>query len=97
MGHLQVVAWMAKTLGVRANWVAKNGGAAASGSMELMLWLDERGVEWTESAVQNAAHGGSAAVLEWLKARGCPMPVSVMAEEVDAMVAFVVLSDWRGA
>ena len=80
-------------LGVDADWVA-NHGAAASGSMELLLWLDERGAKWTEPAFCDAAEGGSEEVLEWLVAHGCPMPVGVVADEVGVVLSNLV---WWGA
>ena len=63
--------------------------------MELLSWLDGRGVKWTVRAFRDAAEGGSEEVLEWLVAHGCPMPVGVMADEVGVVVAsFSRLTSW---
>ncbi|KXZ54371.1 hypothetical protein GPECTOR_5g450 [Gonium pectorale] len=46
----------------------------AEGSVELLAWLRECGCPWDESAYTGAAEGGCRVALEWLAARGCPMP-----------------------
>ncbi|GLC34179.1 hypothetical protein PLESTM_000166700 [Pleodorina starrii] len=84
-GHLHVLLWMAgpeaspdttealqEALLEDPNWLTWR--AAASGSLELMEWLWERGCrQFDEKAFTAAVGAGNAALLEWMVARGCPM------------------------
>ncbi|GLC61125.1 hypothetical protein PLESTB_001720600 [Pleodorina starrii] len=46
---------------------------AESGSLEMVVWLRERGCPWDADAFEGAADSGNAAMLEWMAAQGCPM------------------------
>ncbi|GLC40888.1 hypothetical protein PLESTB_000012400 [Pleodorina starrii] len=82
-GHLHVLRWLegpvagpAGRVALRAAmgpWLARV--AAESGSsLELLVWLRERGCRWSEWTFVTAAGAGCPAVVEGLVARGCPMP-----------------------
>ncbi|GLC49653.1 hypothetical protein PLESTB_000271600 [Pleodorina starrii] len=89
-GHLHVLHWMAGPEASPAATEALRQAlehslespeltwcAAASGSLELMGWLWERGCRQLDEKVFTAAVGaGNAALLEWMVARGCPMSQS---------------------
>ncbi|KXZ51800.1 hypothetical protein GPECTOR_11g242 [Gonium pectorale] len=78
-GHLHVLVWLEETLGVAALRLrpALLSNAAASGSVELMAWLRQRGCPWDEAAFTSAACSGCEVAVEWLVERGCPMPSAV--------------------
>ncbi|KXZ51869.1 hypothetical protein GPECTOR_11g305 [Gonium pectorale] len=72
-GHLHILAWMVQALGVALDADLFKAGAA-SGSVEVMAWLAERGCAWDQLAWNAAAEAGCEEALEWLAERGCPMP-----------------------
>ncbi|GLC70449.1 hypothetical protein PLESTF_000974700 [Pleodorina starrii] len=78
-GHLPLVAWAVESLGVApadgAAWLLDC--AAASGNLELMAWLHDRGWALGPKAFPNGAESGCEEALEWLVERGCPFPVGV--------------------
>ncbi|PNH02875.1 Ankyrin repeat domain-containing protein, partial [Tetrabaena socialis] len=75
-GHLPVVAWLLEqqlvSLQQCPSLLCE---AAASGSMELLAWLRDRGCPWGEDTIYGAAGAGSEEALEWLVAQGCPVTV----------------------
>ncbi|KXZ55218.1 hypothetical protein GPECTOR_3g360 [Gonium pectorale] len=76
-GHLHVLAWLldehgAEPVGQLLN-PALFAAAAASGSVEVMAWLRQRGCPWGRGAYSGAAEAGCEAALEWLVEQGCPM------------------------
>ncbi|KXZ51821.1 hypothetical protein GPECTOR_11g261 [Gonium pectorale] len=71
-GHLHVVAWLVEELGAPLD-EELFAAAAESGSVELLIWLRERGCPWGESVFTAAAKSGCIAAAEWLAERGCPM------------------------
>ncbi|KXZ41360.1 hypothetical protein GPECTOR_522g508 [Gonium pectorale] len=94
-GHLHVLRWLVEeALGLDAVPLDEElfAAAAASGSVELMAWLRERGCPWDARAFTAGAASGCVAALEWLAERGCPMPDDE-SPIVDAVKAedFVVL------
>ncbi|GLC39373.1 hypothetical protein PLESTB_000323200 [Pleodorina starrii] len=76
-GHLPLVAWAVESLGVApadgAAWLLDC--AAASGNLELMAWLHDRGWALGPKAFPNGAESGCEEALEWLVERGCPFPL----------------------
>ncbi|GLC59049.1 hypothetical protein PLESTB_001437900 [Pleodorina starrii] len=75
-GHLPLVAWAVEGLGVApADGTASLlECAAASGNLELMTWLYDRGWALDPRDIINAAESGCEEALEWLVERGCPFP-----------------------
>ncbi|GLC55866.1 hypothetical protein PLESTB_001037600 [Pleodorina starrii] len=76
-GHLPIVAWAVEVLGVAPADGAASllDCAAASGDLELMAWLHDRGWALGPEAIPNGAAGGCEEALEWLVERGCPFPL----------------------
>ncbi|KXZ48815.1 hypothetical protein GPECTOR_25g400 [Gonium pectorale] len=76
-GHqLAALAWAAEGLGASLQSAELMDAAAASGRVEVMAWLRERGCPWGKGMFAGAARAGCKAALEWLEERGCPLPVS---------------------
>ncbi|EFJ49332.1 hypothetical protein VOLCADRAFT_90158 [Volvox carteri f. nagariensis] len=76
-GHLQVVAWLVEVLGVDVRNDADLDlmlAAAKSGSLDMVVWLHERGCPWHVDGFMNAVKVGNTAVLEYMAENGCPVP-----------------------
>jgi hypothetical protein len=78
-----VAAWLVATLcgsgpGQHALTAELFAHAAAAGSIPLLQQLRARGCTWSGGAWAAAAWAGCEALLEWLHAEGCPMPVSAL-------------------
>ncbi|KXZ48840.1 hypothetical protein GPECTOR_25g425 [Gonium pectorale] len=71
-GQLAVLAWAAEELGASVQSADLMDAAAASGSVEVMAWLRERGCPWGLDTFAEAADSGCVAAMEWLAERGCP-------------------------
>ncbi|KXZ54764.1 hypothetical protein GPECTOR_4g834 [Gonium pectorale] len=85
-GHQHALTWLAETLanaaaGATAVEALQDtylfAEAAASGNVEMLAWLRERGCPWDASAFGRAVESGCEVALEWLAERGCPMPPEV--------------------
>ncbi|GLC70162.1 hypothetical protein PLESTF_000932400 [Pleodorina starrii] len=76
-GHLPLVAWAVEDLGVAPADGAASllDCAAASGNLELMVWLHDRGWALGPTAITNGAKSGCEEALEWLVEQGCPFPL----------------------
>ncbi|KXZ48828.1 hypothetical protein GPECTOR_25g413 [Gonium pectorale] len=74
LGHLAALVWAAEELGAPLQTAELMDAAAASGSVEMMAWLRERGCPWGLETFGKAAGSGCEASLVWLAERGCPMP-----------------------
>ncbi|GLC70450.1 hypothetical protein PLESTF_000974800 [Pleodorina starrii] len=76
-GHLPLVAWAVESLGVAPADGAASllDCAAASGNLELMVWLHDRGWALGPRAIPNGAESGCEEALEWLVEWGCPFPL----------------------
>ncbi|KXZ45028.1 hypothetical protein GPECTOR_59g636 [Gonium pectorale] len=74
-GHLHVVAWLVETFGAEAMRMDAHlyQAAAASGNVQQLTWLRERGCEWDSCATTCAAKSGCEEAVEWLVAQGCPV------------------------
>ncbi|GLC45481.1 hypothetical protein PLESTM_001740400 [Pleodorina starrii] len=72
--HSPVVAWAVETLGAE---VAASCGlreaAAATGSVESLSWLHQRGCPWADHTFTAAVTGGSEEAIEFLLQNGCPV------------------------
>ncbi|KXZ55194.1 hypothetical protein GPECTOR_3g339 [Gonium pectorale] len=79
-GHLHVLAWLLDEHGAEPAGQLLNqalfSAAAASGSLEVLGWLRQRGCPWGCGAYSGAAEAGCEAALEWLVEQGCPMEES---------------------
>ncbi|KXZ48841.1 hypothetical protein GPECTOR_25g426 [Gonium pectorale] len=72
-GQLDALEWAAQELGASMRSDELMDAAGASGSIEVMAWLRERGCPWGPDTFAGAAGSGCEAALEWLAERGCPM------------------------
>ncbi|PNH04378.1 hypothetical protein TSOC_009462 [Tetrabaena socialis] len=73
-GQLRVLQWALDELGAAEVLTAGCfAGAVASGSLEVMAWLQQRGCPMDAFVFSTAAEAGSEEQLEWLAAWGCPM------------------------
>ncbi|GLC49814.1 hypothetical protein PLESTB_000311600 [Pleodorina starrii] len=77
-GHLPLVAWAVEVLHVAPADGAASllDRAAASGNLELMTWLHDRGWAVGPRTIPNGAESGCEEALEWLVERGCPFPLN---------------------
>ncbi|GLC38689.1 hypothetical protein PLESTB_000590500 [Pleodorina starrii] len=77
-GHLHVVVWAVETLGVTPDNARDLFDAVAgSGSMEMLIWLRERGWTCGCDTVPYAVRSGCEEALEWLVLeQGCPLPAN---------------------
>ncbi|PNH04452.1 hypothetical protein TSOC_009386 [Tetrabaena socialis] len=93
-GHLPVVAWLLEqqlvSLQQCPSLLCE---AAASGSMELLAWLRDRGCPWGEDTIYGAAGAGSEEALEWLVAQGCPV-TEPRGPDDDPYLMAAVQGDW---
>ncbi|KXZ49043.1 hypothetical protein GPECTOR_23g13 [Gonium pectorale] len=96
-GHLHVLVWL---LGpqwaepvVLDEYVFT--AAVASGSVELLAWLRQRGCPWGSSAFAAAAEAGGVELLAWLRQRGCPYSrhVYTVAAEAGCVAALEWLAE----
>ncbi|GLC38470.1 hypothetical protein PLESTB_001729400 [Pleodorina starrii] len=78
-GHLPILSWAVEGQGVAPADDAATGSlldlAAASGNLELMTWLHDRGWALGPRAIHNGAGSGCEEALEWLVERGCSFPL----------------------
>ncbi|PNH09155.1 Ankyrin repeat domain-containing protein [Tetrabaena socialis] len=73
-GHLPALVWLVERLGpAMALTTDVFAAAAASGRVELLVWLRERGCPWDKMTFATAASCGSEEQIEWLAAQGCPV------------------------
>jgi hypothetical protein len=80
-GHLDLLIWMLSNVSFNNNVNIAIGsmmqGAAAGGSIEVLEWLRyEHFVQFDESLIPSAAHYNQLAMIQYLRAAGCPCDAS---------------------
>ncbi|KXZ47862.1 hypothetical protein GPECTOR_32g475 [Gonium pectorale] len=73
-GHLPILTWAVEELGAHVASPRLLDAAAASGRVEVMAWLRQRGCPWGGDPFRNAGAAGCEAAMEWLAEQGCPTP-----------------------
>ncbi|GLI59214.1 hypothetical protein VaNZ11_001053, partial [Volvox africanus] len=76
-GQLRTAQWIWERLAVDPEHLTPYlfTAGAASGDLEVLQWMYDRGFQWDADTFVMAAEAGSEEQLEWLAARGCPMGV----------------------
>ncbi|PNH08941.1 hypothetical protein TSOC_004465 [Tetrabaena socialis] len=97
-GDLASLAWLVDAMGSSAKLSeVVFGAAAASGSIQIMEWLHERGCPWGASTFVRAVAKRNLQAMGWLHERGCPWDARAFKAATSVAVGGVELLAWLHA